>query len=69
MEVRRRRVYEAAREGLRLRLINQWRLPTERAEALLREWDDEAAKRSLDPKADGYWRQAEVWLSEHQTGR
>lgn len=52
-----------------MRLVSQWRLPTERADALIRLWEQEAAKRSIDRQTDGYWRHAEVWLGEHRTGR
>ena len=62
MEERRLRIWEAQREGLRNRLRDGWRLGEVRADALLAEWDEEAARQELGKLAPGYWTQAEAWL-------
>jgi hypothetical protein len=68
VEQRRQRIWDAQRTGLRNRLRDQWRLPEDRAERLLAEWESEAAVRGLSTLADGYWATAETWVTEQATG-
>jgi hypothetical protein len=67
VEQRRQRISDAQRAGLRNRLRDQWRLPEDRVERLLAEWESEASVRGLSKVADGYWATAETWLTEQAT--
>ena len=69
MQQRRERIWDAQRTGLRNRLRDQWRLPEDRAEGLLAEWESEAAVRGLSKLADGYWATAETWVTEQATSK
>jgi hypothetical protein len=62
MELRRQRIHEASRVGLRNRLLEEWRLPTDETDRLLAAWEEEAAARGLRPGDFGYWRDADDWI-------
>lgn len=62
MDLRRQRIHEAQRTGLRNRIRDQWHVPEERANALLDAWDQEAMKRFLPPGDAAYWRDGEAWI-------
>ena len=64
MELRRRRIGEAQRAGLRNRLRDQLHLPEVRADALLDEWTVRAAERGLTPSHAGFWQEGEEWIQE-----
>jgi hypothetical protein len=63
MELRRQRLYSARLQGLRSRLIQEWRLPAERADRLLTAWKQEATQRGLTPDDFAYWRDAPEWIA------
>jgi hypothetical protein len=62
MKIRRDRLHTARRTGFLERLVSQDRIPRERAERLVAEWEREAERRSLDPVGAEYWRDAELWV-------
>jgi len=62
------RIYDAKLAGLRNRVRDAWRVPGDRADALLAEWQVEAAARGLEHGDPAYWSQAERWVEE-QLGR
>jgi hypothetical protein len=63
VEIRRDRLRTARRARFLERLVSQDRIPRERAERLLAEWEQEAGARTRDPLAPDYWRDAERWIS------
>jgi hypothetical protein len=62
VELRRQRIHEAQRTGLRNRIRDHWHVPEERADALLDAWDREATRRSLSHEDPTYWHEAEGWI-------
>lgn len=62
MDLRRSRIHEAQRAGLRNRIRDHWRQPEEKADALLEAWTIEAKERSLEPGQGGYWSDGEDWI-------
>lgn len=64
MDLRRQRIHEAQRTGLRNRIRDQWHVPEERANALLDAWEIVARERGLEPGQVGYWRESEEWIRE-----
>ena len=64
MDLRRQRIHEAQRTGLRNRIRDQWHVPEERANALLDAWEIVARERGLEPGQVGYWRESEEWIQQ-----
>ena len=64
MELRRQRIQEAQRTGLRNRIRDQWHVAEQRADAVIEAWDQEARERLLQHSDPNYWRDAEVWIRE-----
>jgi hypothetical protein len=64
MDLRRQRIHEAQRTGLRNRIRDQWHVPEERANALLDAWEIVARERGLEPGQVGYWRESEEWIRQ-----
>jgi hypothetical protein len=64
VDLRRQRINEAQRTGLRNRIRDHWHVPEERANALIEAWDQEAAQRSLSPGQPTYWHDAEAWIRD-----
>jgi hypothetical protein len=64
VELRRQRIHEAQRTGLRNRIRDNWHVPEERANTVIDAWDQEAAQRSLPLGQPAYWRDAEAWIRE-----
>lgn len=62
MDLRRQRIHEAQRTGLRNRIRDQWHVPEERANALLEAWAKTASERGLVPGQPSYWQEGEKWL-------
>jgi hypothetical protein len=69
MELRRVRILEAQRFGLRNRIRDEWRVPESRADELLAGWDQEALERGLSPDQPTFWREGEAWIWQHLEGR
>ena len=65
MELRRSRIHEAQRAGIRNRIRDHWRVAEEKADALLEAWTIEARTRGLDPGQTGYWEDGEAWIRAH----
>ena len=64
MDLRRQRIQEAQRTGFRNRIRDHWHVPEERADAVIKAWDQEARERLLQHGDPNYWRDAEVWIRE-----
>jgi hypothetical protein len=64
VELRRQRIHDAQRTGLRNRIRDHWHVPEERANALIDAWDQEARGRLLEHSDPNYWRYAEAWIRE-----
>ena len=64
MELRRRRITEAQRAGLRNRIRDQWHVPEAKADAVLDAWAIEARERGPEPGQGSYWQDSEVWIGE-----
>lgn len=64
MDLRRQRIHQAQRAGLRNRVRDQWRISEERADTLLDDWEAAAQAMSIVPGAVGYWDRGEKWLRE-----
>jgi hypothetical protein len=62
MELRRRRITEAHRAGLRNRIRDEWHVPEAKADALLEAWVAEARCRDIAPDDPAYWREGAVWI-------
>lgn len=60
---KRERVYAAQRAGIMSRLRDAWRIPGDRAEALVAAWEAEAARRGLAATHPQFWSEAERWLA------
>lgn len=56
------RIYEAAREGVRQRLMQSERISDRHAEQLLSSWEMHAALSGIDRLASGFWDQAATWI-------
>lgn len=69
MDLRRRRITEAQRAGLRNRIRDAWHLPEEKADDLLDAWVIEAQARGLAPDETAYWRAGEDWIREQAKKR
>lgn len=54
-------IYEAKLAGMRNRIRDARRVPSDRADALLADWQAEAAGRGLENRDPAYWSQAERW--------
>jgi hypothetical protein len=71
MENRAERIVAAKRAGLLGRLTDVLG-SSDRAAALLGEYEDQAAAVGLSPTSDAYWAELEPWLARHvairQTG-
>lgn len=61
MELRRQRIHDAQRTGLRNRIRDQWHVAEERADALIEQWEQQSAP-SLRQEHLDYWAQAEAWI-------
>jgi hypothetical protein len=64
VELRRQRIHDAQRTGLRNRIRDHWHVPEERADALIDAWAREAKRRSLLHGDATYWHDAEDWIRE-----
>jgi len=62
VELRRQRIHEAQRTGLRNRIRDHWHVSEERADALIDAWAREAEERSLLNGQATYWHDAEAWI-------
>jgi hypothetical protein len=62
MNLRKERIHEAGKAGIRGRLATQFHVPERRIEDLLIAWDHEAATREIRPGDSRYWGDAEAWL-------
>ncbi len=69
MDLRRRRIHDAQRSGLRNRIRDHWHVPEAKADALLEAWAVEAAVRGLSPGQSDYWRDGEVWIRDRVDAR
>jgi hypothetical protein len=69
MELRRQRITEAQRAGLRNRVRDEWRVPEARADALLDAWAITAKERGLEPGQGAYWQEGEEWIRERAERR
>lgn len=69
MELRRARIDEARRTGLRNRIRDEWHVPEHRADALLEAWAVEAASTGITTAASGYWGAAEGWVRDRLAGK
>lgn len=64
MDLRRSRIHDAQRAGLRNRIRDHWRIPEAKADALLEAWAIEATERGLQPGDSAYWRDGEAWIKD-----
>ena len=64
MDLRRRRIHDAQRAGLRNRIRDYWHVPEARADALLDAWAIVAAEQGLMPGQANYWQEGEEWIQE-----
>jgi hypothetical protein len=62
MDLRRSRIHEAQRAGLRNRIRDDWHVPEEKTDALLEAWPVEANGRGVEPGQSAYWRDGEAWI-------
>ena len=62
MDLRRQRIHEAQRAGLRNRIRDHWHVPEARADALLDSWATTASERGLMPGDASYWQEGEKWI-------
>jgi hypothetical protein len=69
MDLRRQRITEAQRAGLRNRIRDEWCVPEARADALLDAWAIEAKERGLEPGQGSYWQDGEAWIRERAEKR
>lgn len=63
------RIYEAAREGVRQRLVQTEHLTDRHAEQLLSSWEMHAELSGISRRESGYWDQAAVWIWALLEGR
>jgi hypothetical protein len=63
MNLRAQRLYQAGHDGLRNRMLIEWRLPEERTDRLLASWETEAEQRGLERGDFGYWSAGTDWIS------
>jgi hypothetical protein len=69
MELRRQRITEAQRAGLRNRIRDEWHVPQTKADALLDAWAIEAKERGLEPGQGAHWQEGEEWIREQAKKR
>ena len=69
MDLRRRRIHDAQRQGLRNRIRDDWHLPETRADAPLDAWETMASERGLAPGQPTYWQEGEKWVRAQTTQR
>ncbi len=62
MDLRRSRIHEAQRAGLRNRIRDHWHVPAEKTDALLEAWSVEANGRGVDPGQSAYWQDGEALI-------
>ena len=62
MDLRRQRIHDAQKAGLRNRLRDHWHVPEARADALLDAWARTARERGLQLGQATYWQEGEEWL-------
>ena len=67
MDLRRQRIHDAQRAGLRNRIRDHWHVPGARADALLEAWAKTASERGLVPGQPSYWQEGEKWLRAQTT--
>jgi hypothetical protein len=58
------RIYEAQRTGLRNRVRDEWHMSEELADAIVDQWDLQAASRALGRRDPRYWDEAAKWIEE-----
>lgn len=58
------RIFQAQRTGLRNRVRDDWHMSEELADAMLDEWDLQAASRGLSKRDPRYWDDAVRWIEE-----
>ena len=68
MDLRRSRIHEAQRAGLRNRVRDHWHVPEAKAGSLLEAWAAEATERGLKPGPSEYWREGEAWIRDQVNG-
>jgi hypothetical protein len=56
------RIYQARRDAIRNRLIDQERIPPELVELWIRAWELEAGDRGLDRLTAAFWDGAGEWI-------
>lgn len=64
MELRRQRITEAKRAGLRNRIHDEWHVPEAIADQMLDAWAIMAKERGLKLDHVAYWRDGEEWIRE-----
>lgn len=62
MDLRRSRIHDAQRAGLRNRIRDHWHVSDGKADVLLEAWATEAKARGLEPGRSAYWQDGEVWI-------
>jgi hypothetical protein len=67
MELRRQRITEAQRTGLRNRIRDEWHVPEAKADALLDAWEITASERGLAAGQPTYWQEGEKWVRAQTT--
>jgi hypothetical protein len=67
MDLRRQRIHDAQRAGLRNRIRDHWHVPEARADALLDAWEITASERGLAPGQAAYWQEGEKWVRAQAT--
>jgi hypothetical protein len=67
MDLRRQRIHDAQRAGLRNRIRDHWHVPEARAYALLDASTIAAGQRRLEPGQPACWQEGEKWLRAQTT--
>ena len=57
------RIYQARRQATLNRLIQERRIPGQRAETLVAGWEAEAERRRLGRDAPDFWSEAQPWIA------
>jgi hypothetical protein len=57
------RIYQARRAAVISRLVQERRLPADRAERLVAAWEAEAVHRGLERESSVFWEDAVAWIS------
>lgn len=60
------RIHQAKRAGTLAGLVDQHRVPRDKAEALIAAWEVEAEHRELARTNNDYWSTGRVWMLERR---